>query len=259
MTLLDPVAFTIGPLELRWYGILFAGGIAATWLLMRALAQSARTDIDPAHIDAVMFWITLAVVGGGRAGDLFFYRFGEFVSNPWMILNVEHGGMSFFGGLLAVILALVLYTRQSGVSLLRLADITAAATPAGLCLGRIGNFMNGELFGPQTDLPWAIAVTSGVPARHPTQLYEALFEGALLFLLLYPAALWGGNLKFPGRTTGMFLCGYTVLRFLLETLRTDDDPLRSAGHLLSLSQLLCLPFMVLGIALLLPEFRRSCR
>ncbi|WP_292622097.1 prolipoprotein diacylglyceryl transferase [Mesorhizobium sp.] len=249
--MIDPVALTIGPLEIRWYGILFAGGIAVTWLLMRILAKSGRTSIGADHVDGVMFWITLAVICGGRAGDLLLYRPNDFFANPMGVLDIDQGGMSFFGGLIAVVIVVVLYARAQKLPLLGLADVTAASTPIGLGMGRVGNFMNGELFGPRTSLPWGIAVDPGAAASHPTQLYEAVLEGLVLLGMLYPAALWGRRLAFPGRTTGLFMSGYGFLRFFVEILRTDDDPLRSGGHLLSLSQWLCLPMFLGGLLLIL--------
>jgi phosphatidylglycerol:prolipoprotein diacylglycerol transferase len=257
VTVIDPIAIAFGPFEVRWYGLLYAAGIATTWFFMRHLARVVRADIGVTHVDAVMFWITLAVVGGGRAGDLLFYRFADFIGDPWAILDIDRGGMSFFGGFLAVAVVLAAYSRSSGVPFLPLADVTAAATPAGLCLGRIGNFLNGELYGPTTSLPWGIVFIPGTEPRHPTPLYEAILEGAALFALLYPAALWGQRLRVPGRTTGLFLCGYAFFRVAMEELRLDYDPLRSAGYRISLAQLLCVPMLLGGVAMVASSARRS--
>jgi len=224
---------------------------------MRHLARAVRTHIGAAHIDAVMFWITLAVVIGGRAGDLLFYEFPEFVRDPWMALEIDRGGMSFFGGLVAVAAVLAAYARSSDIAFLQLADITAAATPAGLCLGRIGNFLNGELYGPETGLSWGTVLAPGAAPRHPTPLYEALLEGAVLFALLYPVALWGRGLCVPGRITGLFLFGYAILRIPMEQLRLDYDPLRSGGYPVSLAQLLCAAMLVVGLVLLSCGARRT--
>lgn len=223
---------------------------------MRKLARRVSRNIGSEHIDTVMFWITLAVVGGGRAGDLLLYRISDFARDPSMAFNINQGGMSFFGGFVAVAVVLVIYSRSSGVPLLGLTDITAAATPAGLFLGRLGNVVNRELYGPETSLPWGVTIVSGSAPRHPTALYEALLEGLVLFTLLYPAALWGRGLCVAGRTTGLFLCGYALFRIPIEALRTDYDPFRLIGLPVSLAQLLCIPMCVLGCALLLRVARQ---
>ncbi|TIM05507.1 prolipoprotein diacylglyceryl transferase [Mesorhizobium sp.] len=250
MPLIDPVAFNIGPLAVRWYGLLFASGIALAWLLMRVLARSTYSAISARHIDAVMFWITIGVTAGGRAGNLVFYEFGKLKADPGSLFDFRQGGMAFFGGLIGVAVALILYTRWHRLPLLQLADITAAAAPAGLCLGRIGNFLNGELYGPETGLPWGLAFTHDGYSRHPTQLYEAGLEGVVLFVLLYPAACWGHTLAYPGRTVGLFMSLYALFRVAVEVLRVEYDPLRSAGYPLSISQLLCIPMLMIGIALI---------
>ncbi|MER9924456.1 prolipoprotein diacylglyceryl transferase [Mesorhizobium sp. M0048] len=253
MWIIDPVAFSIGPLAVRWYGLLFAGGIVVTWLLMRALAARKSQTISVGHIDAVMFWITIGVTSGGRVGDLVFYEFDRLAEDPSLVFDFSQGGMAFFGGLLGVAAAIVLYARWQGLPPLQLADIAAAATPAGLGLGRIGNFLNGELFGPETVLPWGLALTPFGHPRHPTQLYEAGLEGVLLFALVYPAAFWGKALTFPGRTAGLFMSLYALFRIGAEFLRSEPDPFRSAGYAFSMSQLLCIPMLLLGISL----WRRS--
>lgn len=250
----DPVALSIGPFEVRWYGLCFAGGIALVWLIMRLLARDRAWGIRSDYVDGVMVWNSMALVVGGRVGEMLFYRTGQWLADPWSVLDIDRGGMSFFGGMIGVAIALFAYERTHGIPSWRLFDLTAVATPLGLGLGRVGNWLNGEFLGPITHVAWATIGPTG-ELRHPVAIYEALTEGFLLFLLLFGALCIFKIQRASGVATASFLICYSFIRFLLEPFRSEAA--RFIVLDVSISQYFCILFFVVGIAILLQAIIRK--
>ncbi len=249
----DPVAIQIGPLAVRWYGIMYLVGFAAAWWLGHRRAARPGSPVTPAQIDDVIFYGALGVILGGRLGYMLFYGRQQLADHPLSILRIWEGGMSFHGGLIGVTLATMLCARGFRMRFLPLMDFVAPLVPIGLGAGRVGNFINGELWGKPTDLPWAVIV-DGV-ARHPSQLYEALLEGVVLF-----AALWGFSSR-PRPTlsvAGLFLLLYGLARFAVEFVRLPDAHI---GYLafgwFTMGQLLTLPMIGGGLLMLFLAYRNK--
>src|SRR5262245_28651497 len=212
---IDPVLIEIGPFALRWYALAYIVGILVGWLYARALLRSERLWGGPApmtvaDLDDFILWVTLGIIAGGRTGYVLFYNPAHFAQHPMEALQLWKGGMSFHGGFLGCVVAVILFARRRGISILSLGDVTCAVAPIGLFLVRLANFINGELWGRPTDVPWAIIFPGGglVP-RHPSQLYEAALEGLLLLVIL-ALAVRAGALKRPGFILGAFMLGYGV-------------------------------------------------
>ncbi len=258
----DPVAIHIGPLAIRWYALAYVVALLAGWRYCMRLAKRPPQLVTPLQVDDFLVWATLGVILGGRLGFVLFYQPGYFVANPLEIVKIWKGGMSFHGGLLGVLLAMLVYARRQGIMLLALADLVTAATPIGLFLGRIANFVNGELWGRTTDVPWGVIFprASSEP-RHPSQLYEAGLEGIVLFVVL--AALIFSPvqaLRRPGLVSGVFLAGYGAARVFVEFFRQPDPFLGSGGFLAfgtTWGQWLSLPLVIGGIYLIARAFRRA--
>lgn len=248
----DPVAFAIGPLAVRWYGLMYLVAFAAFFALgrlrLRDPARAAHARIRPAELEDLLFWGAMGVVLGGRLGYVLFYKPGHYLAHPLEILAVWEGGMSFHGGLLGVIFAIWLYCQRRGKRFWSVIDFIAPLVPLGLAAGRLGNFINGELWGRPTDLPWAMIFPQAGDAigRHPSQLYQFAGEGVLLFLVLW---WYSGRLRPPGSVSGVFLMGYAVLRFLAEFAREPDAFLGLPALGLSMGQLLCVPMFIAGAVL----------
>jgi len=245
----DPVAISIGPLVIRWYALAYIGGLLVGWQYCRWLARRSPAGIEAQAIDDYLLWATLGVVLGGRLGYVFFYNAAHYLANPLEIAYVWQGGMSFHGGLIGVTVATVLFARKTGVSLFGLADIVCCAAPIGLFLGRLANFVNGELFGRPTDAPWGMIFPQGGPIpRHPSQLYEAALEGLVLFLVLWLLARRGA-LRRRGLTTGVFFAGYGAARLLVELFREPDAQIGFLAGGITMGQALSLPMLLIGIGL----------
>jgi phosphatidylglycerol---prolipoprotein diacylglyceryl transferase len=254
-----PVAFELMGWEVRWYGLFFAFGLAAVWILMRLSARS-RGDVAVDHVDGAMFWISIGAVLGGRVGEILLFAPLNYFSNTSEVFNLSSGGMSFHGGLVGVSIAVYLYHLSSGVDLWRLADLASSAAPIGLLLGRIGNFLNGELYGPETALPWGIVFPlAGNSPRHPTQLYEMLAEGFLLLLALYPLARLRVFVGRPGVIFGLFLILYAIVRIAIEPLRLDGWSIKLLETRISAGQLYCMPMLLLGALVVTMRLRRGVR
>lgn len=254
---IDPVAFRLGPIPVHWYGLMYLIGFGAAWALGRLRALDPRRGWTPAMVDDLVFYVALGAVLGGRLGYILFYGLPQYASSPLDALKVWQGGMSFHGGLIGALLAAWLLGRRRGRGFFQVTDFMAPLVPPGLLAGRIGNFINAELWGAPTDLPWGVVfpgeAAGGVP-RHPSQLYEAFLEGLVLF-----GVLWAFSRR-PRPTmavSGLFLVLYGVFRSLVELVRVPDAHL---GYLafgwVTMGQLLSLPMIVAGLLLLAVAYRR---
>lgn len=263
---------------LRWYALAYIVGIVIGWrIVVASVRRPALWPGDTAPMDAravedLLTWVILGVILGGRLGYVIFYQPGYYLSNPGEILAVWQGGMAFHGGLMGVVLAVIVFSYRRGIRWLSVADVLCMVTPVGLLLGRIANFINAELWGRPTDLPWGVVFPGGAAqdcpgivglcARHPSQLYEAVLEGLILGAVLLWLGWRRGALKLPGTLTGLFFAGYGVARFLVEFVRQPDAQFVSAGNPLGLAwhvagygltmgQILSLPMIVFGIGMIL--------
>jgi len=248
----DPIALHLGPLAVRWYGLMYlAGFLAFLGLGKRRAAGQSWHGMSVTDVDDLLFYGALGVVLGGRLGQVLFYEPGYYFSHPFEILAVWKGGMSFHGGFLGVLAALALWARKSGKTFLHVTDFVAPLVPLGLMAGRIGNFINGELWGRMADaaLPWAMVFpqVDALP-RHPSPLYQAAGEGALLFVILW---IFSARQRQAGAVSGAFLIGYGVLRSAAEFFREPDAGIFGQSYVVSMGQLLSLPMIALGLWLLL--------
>jgi phosphatidylglycerol:prolipoprotein diacylglycerol transferase len=256
---IDPVLVQIGPFAIRWYALAYIAGIVLGWWWCKRLLAKPPHVTTPEAFDDFVLWATLGIVLGGRTGYVLFYRPDFYVEHPLEALKVWQGGMSFHGGMLGTALAIVLFAYRRKVTLLALSDIIACGVPFGLFFGRIANFINGELWGRETDVPWGMIFPTGGPhARHPSQLYQAILEGIVLFLVLFVAERAGAR-KHPGLLTGLFLIGYGMARSTGELFRQPDAFIGVGGFLmgdLTMGQLLSAPMIVAGIYLVVRARRR---
>jgi phosphatidylglycerol:prolipoprotein diacylglycerol transferase len=258
---INPVLIAIGPFAVRWYALAYIVGIIAGWFYARAIISSQKLWGGPAPLtvtdfDDFVIWITLGIILGGRIGYVLFYNLAHFTADPLEIVQLWNGGMSFHGGVTGCVLAIVLFALRRGIPILSLGDVNAAVAPIGLFLGRIANFINGELWGRPTDVPWAMVFPHGGPIpRHPSQLYEAALEGVVLFIVV-GLLVRCGALKRPGIVTGVFAIGYGVARITCEFFREPDAQLGFLWGGLTMGMLLCIPLIFGGIAILVVAFRR---
>ncbi|MDP8918858.1 MAG: prolipoprotein diacylglyceryl transferase [Pseudomonadota bacterium] len=229
--IIDPIAISIGPIAIRWYALAYVAGLLGGWFYAKRLA--ARADLwgalrqpKPIDVDDLIVWVALGVVLGGRVGYVLFYNLSTYLSQPSEIFAIWRGGMSFHGGFLGAILAIVLFARSRSLNPLAMLDMAAVVTPIGLFFGRIANFINGELWGrPAPDFPYAVVFPhAGPEPRHPSQLYEALGEGLILFIIMAFAARRFGFRR-PGLLGGIFVLGYAVARIVCEFFREPDEQL----------------------------------
>ena len=253
---IDPVALRIGPLAVHWYGLMYLLGFGAGWWLGRVRAKHPDSGWKPQQIDDLLFYVAVGIILGGRLGYILFYGFSDYLTDPLNVFKVWQGGMSFHGGLLGVLVAMGLYCRRHGRTFFQVTDFIAPLVPPGLLAGRIGNFINGELWGKVTDVPWAMVhPPSGPEPLHPTQLYEALLEGLALFVILW---LYSRKPRPTMAVSGMFLLWYGVFRFGVEFFRVPDAHL---GYLafgwVTMGQVLTLPMTLLGIGFVWWAYRRG--
>ncbi len=260
----NPVLVSIGPLAIRWYALAYIVGIIADWFYARAIVASQRLWGGPApftvtDFDDFVVWITLGIILGGRVGYVLFYNLPHFATHPGEILQIWNGGMSFHGGVAGCAIAVILFAWRRHIPTLSLGDVSCAVAPIGLFLGRIANFINGELWGRPTDVPWAMIFPYGGPIpRHPSQLYEASLEGVALFIVLNVLVRFGA-LKRPGVITAAFFIGYGLARSFCEFFREPDVQLGflwSSGWL-TMGMLLCVPLILIGLVLLAIVLRRK--
>ncbi|EHN71268.1 prolipoprotein diacylglyceryl transferase [Aliivibrio fischeri] len=252
---IDPVLIEIGPLAVRWYGLMYLFGFMFALWLANKRADKPNSGWTRDQVSDLLFAGFLGVVIGGRVGYVLFYNFGYFLDNPLYLFEVWTGGMSFHGGLLGVISAMLWYGYKNNRSFFTIADFVAPLVPFGLGAGRLGNFMNGELWGRVTDVPWAMVFPTGGPfPRHPSQLYEFALEGVVLFLILN----WFIRKPRPlGAVSGLFLFGYGTFRFLVEYVRQPDAQLGLFGDWISMGQILSLPMVIGGLFMMLWAFKRN--
>ena len=248
---IDPVIFSIGFLKIRWYGLMYVVGFVFAWWLARRRALESWSIIKPAQVDDLLFFGMLGVIVGGRVGYVFVYGFDQLMSDPLYLVRITEGGMSFHGGLAGVMLAMWAYARKLGVRVWGVLDFVAPITPLGLFFGRIGNFINGELWGKPTDVPWGFNVNGVV--LHPSMLYEALLEGLVLFLILWS---FSGKERPYMSVSGLFLFLYGVFRFAVEFVRVPDSHLGYlAMNWLTMGQILSIPMIVFGAILIYLAYR----
>jgi len=259
---INPVLISIGPFAVRWYALAYIVGIIAGWIYARGVIASPRlwggqAPFTVLEFDDFVIWITLGVIVGGRSGYVLFYDLPLFMAHPIRIVQLWTGGMSFHGGVIGCVVAIALFARRRRISMLSLADLTCGVAPIGLFLGRIANFINGELWGRPTDVPWAMVFPNGGPIpRHPSQLYEAALEGVVLFIVL-GLLMRAGALKRPGAITGAFALGYGAARITCELFREPDAQLGFLWGGLTMGMLLCIPLMLAGIAVLAVALTRE--
>ena len=247
---IDPVLIHIGPLQVRWYGLMYVIGFLAAYLLLRHQEKARPIGLSPDLLQDLIFYLVVGLVIGARLGYILFYQYMnliDYIRHPLEIIAVWHGGMSFHGGLIGTAIAAWWFSKRKQFPFLSIADRIIIAAPIGLGLGRMGNFINGELYGRTSDLPWAMVFPDGGPlARHPSQLYEAILEGLVLFLIL----LWLSKRRMPdGFLLGTFLMGYGVFRFFVEFFREPDLQLGFILGPFTMGQILCAAMIGIGVCI----------
>ncbi len=262
---IDPVIFAIGPVQIRWYGLAYVVGILLGWRYARRLAANDRlwpggkSPVTPLQLDDFLLWATIGIVAGGRIGYILFYDFAAVAANPLRAFEIWNGGMSFHGGVLGTLLAMILFARKHTIPLFNLFDIVCAVVPVGIFFGRVANFINSELWGRLTDVPWAFVFPTGGPfPRHPTQLYEAALEGLLLLAVLAVLIYRAGALKSPGMIAGCFFTGYALSRILVEFFREPDAHIGYLfGGWLTMGMVLSTPMILIGLWAMLTARSRA--
>ena len=257
----DPIAISLGPLAIRWYGLMYLAAFLQFWWLGRqrivSHPQLAKAGWTVPQLDDLLFYGMLGVIAGGRLGQVLFYEPSYYAAHPLEIMAIWKGGMSFHGGFLGVLVAMALYARKVGRSWLDITDFIAPLVPLGLAAGRIGNFINGELWGRLADpaLPWAMIFpqVDALP-RHPSQLYQAGLEGLALFVILW---FYSRGARPRGAVSGVFLAGYGSFRFIAEFFRTPDDGIFGLSQTISMGQWLSLPMILAGTTLIIRSYRQQ--
>ena len=260
----DPVALALGPIVIRWYALAYIVGIVLGWVYARSLIKKERlwggeVPITLPQLDDFILWVTIGIIVGGRTGYVLFYNLPFFIAHPSEILELWKGGMSFHGGFLGCVAAVMLFARRNNISILSLGDITTAIAPIGLFLGRIANFINSELWGrhAEASLPWAMIFPNGGPLpRHPSQLYEAGLEGIVLFTAL-AIMIRMGALKRPGLILGSFIAIYGIARIIGEHFREPDPQLGFLWGGLTMGMLLSVPMIIVGAIIITAALRRK--
>jgi len=254
---IDPVAFSLGPVSIKWYGLAYAAGLIIGWLTIRRLLQTpqiwrgGRAPFHPDLADNLVLYVIVGTVLGGRLGQVLLYDLSYYAANPLEILKPWKGGMSFHGALIGSGLAILYFARRMQVSALTSMDLCCAAIPLGLIIGRLANFINSEHWGRAADVPWAMVFPNGGPLpRHPSQLYEAALEGVVMYIIIRLATHWYGALKRPGLTAGIFLVWYAIARMICEMYRQPE--LQHALNIgpLTAGQIYSVPMILLGAALM---------
>jgi len=259
---IDPVLFEVGPFALRWYALAYIAGILLAWRYMKQIAANDRiwgglSRPTAADLDDFVLWGTFGIIVGGRFGYVLFYNPAYYAANPMEAFAVWTGGMSFHGGFAGTVIAMILFAWKRGLRLWTLFDLAGAAAPIGLFFGRIANFINAELWGRPTDVPWAFVFPGGGPEpRHPSQLYEAALEGIVLFLVLRLLTHRFGRLRQPGFIAGAFACGYGLARIFVEFFRMPDAHIGFLAGGATMGMILSLPMVLAGIAAMIWAARK---
>ncbi len=255
---IDPVAVAIGPVTIHWYGLMYLIGFVAAWWLLKIHTRRLNANWSKDDLADLIFYAAIGVILGGRIGYIFFYNFAAFADDPLMILRIWQGGMSFHGGFIGVIVASWIFARKTGRTLFEVGDLVAPVSAIGLGAGRLGNFINGELWGRVTDVPWGMVFPfqgAGVLPRHPSQLYQFFLEGVVLFSILW---IYSRKPRPTMAVSGMFLLVYGVSRFIVEFFREPDDHLLYvAFNWMTRGQQLSIPMIVLGVLLIWLAYRRG--
>jgi len=265
----DPVLVHLGPFAIRWYALAYIVGILLGWVYARTLIRSQRLwggnsskNLAPLKLidfDDFVLWVTLGIILGGRAGYVLFYNLPHFIAHPIEILQLWNGGMSFHGGFTGCVVAVILFARKRGIPVLSLGDLTCGVGPIGLLLGRIANFINGELWGRPADVPWAMVFPGGGPLpRHPSQLYEAGLEGLVLLAVL-ALLMRAGALQRPGLIIGSFACVYAIARSICEFFREPDAQLGFLWGGATMGQLLSIPLFLAGLGFIVYALKHPLR
>ncbi|MGA2025783.1 MAG: prolipoprotein diacylglyceryl transferase [Syntrophobacteraceae bacterium] len=248
---IEPVLFSIGPIHVRWYGIMYVLGFIACYFLLQKQERSKQIGLVGAAVQDLIFYLAVGVIAGGRLGYILFYQYNDlltYIKNPLEIIATWHGGMSFHGGLLGCVIAVWIFSRRKAMPFAVLADSVIVTCPVGLGLGRLGNFINGELFGRPGNVPWAMIFPAGGPIpRHPTQLYESFAEGLLLFIIMW--SLRKKPFK-DGMMVGFFLIFYGILRFIIEFFKEPDPQIGFLLTYFTMGQVLCIAQIAAGIVLI---------
>lgn len=248
---IDPVAFSVGPLNVKWYGLAYVAGFACAWMYARHVARAGKIGLPPQAVDDLMTAAMVGVIVGGRLGSILFYNLAATLADPLSVFRTWEGGMSFHGGLIGVAVAVCLFAWRGRHNVFTVGDAAAVGAPFGLFFGRLANFVNGELWGRTTELPWGVVFPDAGPApRHPSQLYEAFLEGPVLFVILAWLLYRTSAARRPGTLAGVFLVGYGIVRFGVELVREPDANLGVLSTGLTMGQTLCLPMIVAGVVLL---------
>ncbi len=249
---IDPVALSIGPLAIRWYALAYLAGIIGGWRLCMFLAGRDSTSPAPRYYDDFISWAVVGIVVGGRLAYVLFYNSSQYLERPLEALMLWHGGMSFHGGMLGVIVAAILFSRKKRISFFAFSDLLACVTPIGLGLGRLANFVNGELYGRETSAPWGVVFPRGGPfPRHPSQLYEAAAEGFLLLAIMLVLQRVPKIRERKGFLSGLFLVLYGLMRFGIEFMREPDAQVGFLFGSATMGQLLSVPMIAAGAAIII--------
>lgn len=258
---IDPVAFSIGPFAIRWYALAYIAGLLGGWWVARMLIARSHlwaqgAPLKPGALDDLLVAMTAGVILGGRIGYVLFYNLGYYAENPLQSLYIWQGGMSFHGGLIGAAVAVLVFCRWKKIPLLPVFDLVSLVAPIGLFFGRLANFVNGELWGRVTDVPWAVVFPhAGAEPRHPSQLYQAGLEGICLGLLLALVA-WGGGLKKPGLVAGIFGVGYGLARITGELFREPDAQISYLWGGVTMGMVLSIPVLLAGLGLIIRAVKR---
>lgn len=255
---IDPVIFEIGVFAVRWYSLAYIAGLVLGWRLMKRLCQLDPPVCEKEAVDDFLVWATFGVILGGRIGMVLFYQFNYYMANPAKIIAVWEGGMSFHGGFLGVVVAGIFFTRRRKIDPLRFGDLLGCVAPIGLFFGRIANFINGELWGRAADVPWAMVFPTGGPIeRHPSQLYEAAFEGLVLFVVMMMLVRLESIRRRPGLLMGTFVAGYGIARSIAEFFREPDAYIGFLAFGTTWGQWLSLPMIAVGVYFIVRARRRE--
>ena len=261
---IDPVLIAIGPVVIRWYALAYVAGLLGGWWIMARMAErppapGRKPVLTRALVDDFLIWATLGVILGGRMGYVIFYQGDYFIDNPLRVFAIWRGGMSFHGGLAGVVLATILFARKRSIPILAIGDLACLVAPIGLFLGRIANFINAELYGRPSDVPWAMVFPTDrlQQPRHPSQLYEAALEGLLLFAILLALVKFAHARGRPGLISGTFMVGYGIFRSFAETFREPDIQIGFLAGGTTMGQWLSVPVFIAGLWLVVRALSRN--